>query len=151
MKAGQIGGTDCSRSLTGAWIETDRRRRPRLIFTVAPSRERGLKHDVPGRDVFRRQVAPSRERGLKPFGDLRAHELDAVAPSRERGLKPTGVFADVREGRGRSLTGAWIETITQTRRGGSRSVAPSRERGLKRPGGAPNRTAAMSLPHGSVD
>ena len=77
-----------SRSLTGAWIETRLFTFKELLYSVAPLRGRGLKLRFPTAGCPSLCVAPLRGRGLKPHGGCTQH--------------PTC---------GRSLTGAWIETI----------------------------------------
>ena len=77
---------------------------------VAPSRERGLKPCIAIPDPVGPSVAPSRERGLKLFIPSIPVTYGTVAPSRERGLKQRkGIELD-RMYKGRSFTGAWIET-----------------------------------------
>ena len=139
--------------------------------TVAPSRERGSKPPAPRRLFGRRRVAPSRERGSKhcrgPIDLLRSRSLPHGSVDRNR---CKGLVA--LDAAGRSLTGAWIETVTTRGTAGPAAVAPSRERGSKLPGRffhpatvvAPSRERgsklgswvpglelASSLPHGSVD
>jgi len=55
-------------------------------------------------------VAPSRERGLKQYLRRFSLKLKKVAPSRERGLKQISICPQVVCYKGRSFTGAWIET-----------------------------------------
>ena len=54
-------------------------------------------------------------------------------------------------GRGRSLTGAWIETYTTDMLELLDEVAPLRGRGLKRSRGPSDMCEPASLPYGGVD
>ena len=73
-----------------------------------------------------------------------------VAPLRGRGLKLPG---DAQDGaiRGRSLTGAWIETTKPEGRQYIQAVAPLRGRGLKLQLTLPLVERGLSLPYGGVD
>ena len=73
-----------------------------------------------------------------------------VAPLRGRGLKQE-FMRIINTQQGRSLTGAWIETVAGRDCSGRPAVAPLRGRGLKQglPLRAPARTE--SLPYGGVD
>ncbi len=139
---------------------------------VAPSRERGSKLLYREGSTQVTAVAPSRERGSKQ-GSVAAWRLhQIVAPSRERGSKravdrggammsrslPHGSVdrnlinpMTLAAGASRSLTGAWIETISWRMQSRSSAVAPSRERGSKLQRCAAGGGGCKSLPHGSVD
>ncbi len=117
-----------SRSLTGAWIET-------LRSSSRRSRAASLPHGSVDRNCVNRCWLP----------------LVAVAPSRERGSKhrQSAVLGRLRR---RSLTGAWIETPSNS------TSTPSLNRSL--PHGSVDRNSeiadaafdeTLSLPHGSVD
>ena len=69
-------------------------------------------------------------RGLKHFVIMRSRAAIAVAPSRVRGLKR--LPPALRQlGPRRTLTGAWIETLSKSPPLRGLKVAPSRVRGLK--------------------
>ena len=97
-----------SRSLTGAWIETDSRQ---PLFGLS----------------FRRSLTGA---WIETNVRTGCENSDCVAPSRERGLKLPSVAITVLIFR-RSLTGAWIETKVFRKSEKTECVAPSRERGLK--------------------
>ena len=99
-----------------------------MEHTVAPSRERELKHCPEEKKTIFDHVAPSRERELKP-GKRTISPWSTVAPSRERELKLE-----------------WFKA-----QGKGYQVAPSRERELKPRGCERTGTCFKSLPHGSVN
>ena len=76
---------------------------------VAPLRGRGLKRPYHF-DREWEEVAPLRGRGLKRTRVKKLSVGSYVAPLRGRGLK-RGPVMFYRDGAGRSLTGAWIETL----------------------------------------
>ena len=91
---------------------------------------RGLKPTGYATTSLPGNVAPSRVRGLKPFEEF-IDECDKdVAPSRVRGLKRPPPIS-TRTPIGRTFTGAWIETPSDTNLYNYFYVAPSRVRGLK--------------------
>ena len=159
------------RSLTGAWIETQRDWKSLEEEYVAPLRGRGLKpYSYPAISACP-GVAPLRGRGLKPAltafpilapsrsltgawietgGCSRACTLRCVAPLRGRGLKPAELSLFLRPP-GRSLTGAWIETRFYPFIQQGISVAPLRGRGLKRTFHRARPFIHGSLPYGGVD
>ena len=181
------------RSLTGARIETGERlpqgvvlgslphgsadrNSPEMSFSkrycVAPSRERGSKHNVMDAPALRAESLPH---GSADRNDLGEHPLVAARgrsltgarietrnspdrTDRASGRSLTGARIETRAPRrqrdgsaGRSLTGARIETRAHSLAPPTSQVAPSRERGsklLRRERQLPGR---RSLPHGSAD
>ena len=103
------------RSLTGARIETSTRSRYRPRAWVAPSRERGSKHQPRSSPGFARQSLPHGS------ADRNKGCMKVAAPGPGRSLTgarietPAGPAPGGRPG-GRSLTGARIETFAKSRR-----------------------------------
>ena len=122
------GGITSRRSLTGAWIETRFR-------AFRSSSARSLPHGG---------VDRNKDQSSVPHNDLLS-------------LPHGGVDRNVAAGMnaiiscGRSLTGAWIETVSFKSSPSRRLVAPSRGRGLKRSRPDLRRPGRQSLPQGSVD
>ena len=164
---GEYGG----RSLTGAWIET-------ATSADMRSSNRSLPHGGVDRNAVMTPaamllaVAPSRGRGSKPTNGrpIAAHDTSLPHGGVDRNpdqnnSPPIGVTslphggADrnrrespiSRTSSGRSLTGAWIETLRTCTRTTSRPVAPSRGRRSKPLVDHGLRPVAASLPHGGVD
>ena len=127
--------------------------KPRLLEVqagVAPSRERGSKRDVERELV---QVILS-----LPYGSADRNIFLPSKAKRSRRSLPHGsadrnrvTGRQVPVLRRRSLTGARIETLSQSRGPIRSRVAPSRERGSKRRDRDACRRPGRSLPHGSAD
>ena len=156
------GSADRNSAKSRPWTDT---------FRVALSRERGSKRGSRGRAARPHRVALSRERGSKrrigqhdrprrrslshgsADRNLRGSRLSAarfVALSRERGSK-LNILADPLVTRGRSLTGARIETSGAQGMDGSnggRSLTGARIETRRR---GPSRSRSESLSHGSAD
>ena len=97
-------------SFAGAWIETKRMGKNRLMSCLSPpSRGRGLKPPACVYLVRGWQSPPSRGRGLKHRKYWWRKCAIESPPSRGRGLKPYAWFRPLTH-RVASFAGAWIET-----------------------------------------
>ena len=118
------------RPLTGARIETPRRRPRHLPPRVAPSRGRELKHSLPFAFCEADGVAPSRGRELKQQAYLQT-VFNAGRPLTGARIETLLVELGHDAASGRPLTGARIETFRMRSRTATSTVAPSRGRELK--------------------